>query len=123
MTDTVTGITVAAGTLALTGNFLGMDGNALVAGMFGGLISLRYAAPMGWLGYASALGTASVLAGMGTPIAVAAAHSYVGWTANIAPEAMRLACAGGIGLAAHSALPPVLKLLKRLLGDKPEAPK
>ena len=55
-------IAIAAGTITLSGSVFGVQYDALLAGFFGGLVSLSYLPPMSALKIASKAEPATVLA-------------------------------------------------------------
>lgn len=104
--------TIAIGTVALTGTIFGMQADALLLGLFGGFVALRYAGPLTWRQLVGSLVCAAVAAGLFSPIAHAAAGEYLVWTRS-AGDVVREAAAFAIGVAAQTAIPVGLKLLNR----------
>lgn len=106
------GIAIAAGTITLTGSILGVQYDALLAGFFGGLVSLSYLPPMPRTKLAGTVAGSSILAGYFAPVlAVGAAH-YFPWLAGIG-DIMRLACAAGLGVSAQAVIPAALSWIRR----------
>ena len=72
MTDPTTSasITIATGSVALGGAVLGLQYDALLLGLLGGLIALQHLGPMTRWAIASSLAAAAIFAAALSPIAV-----------------------------------------------------
>lgn len=108
--STTTGIAIAAGTITLTGSIVGLQYDALLFGLVGGLISLMHLPPDSpalrtWLRIALSLFAAAFLAALLSPIAPPVIYEIGEWTAKIPHEGLRLGAAGVIGLSAQLAIP------------------
>ena len=115
-TNTAAGVAIATGAITLTGSIFGLQYDALLFGLFGGLISLMHLQPMGLLRLAATLGSASLLGALFGPAAIAAAASSWGWVAAVPPQASRLAAALAVGLFAQALIPIALAWLERRQG-------
>lgn len=111
------GVTIAAGTITLTGSILGVHYDALLAGFFGGLVSLSYLPPMPVLKIAGTVASSSILAGFFAPLVAVMAMHYMPWVSG-AGGGLRLACAAGIGLTAQAVIPAVLNAIRKRGGVK-----
>ena len=112
-TNTATGIALATGAITLTGSIFGLQYDALLFGLFGGLISLMHLSPMGLMRLASTLGTASLMGALFGPAAIAAAAASWVWFQAIPKEPARLGGSLLVGLFAQALIPIALDWLKR----------
>lgn len=112
-TNTCAGIAAATGAITLCGSIFGLQYDALLFGLFGGLISLMHLGPMGIMRLASTLGSAALLGALFGPAAVAAAAASWAWVAAVPPTAGRLGAALTVGLFAQAVIPLVLAWLER----------
>lgn len=108
---------IAAGTVTLSGSVFGLQYEALLAGLLGGLISLLYLPPMPALKVAGAVAGAALLAGFFAPVIAAAALHYFPWLQAVG-DFMRVACAAALGLGAQVLIPACLKRLRAVVGGK-----
>jgi hypothetical protein len=115
MTDPATPYTITIGVIAVTGSIFGMQADALLVGLLGGFVALRYAGTLTIWGLVGSLTTAVILAGALSPVANAAALHYADWLAP-SKDAVRLACAFVLGLTAQVVLPISLKILRKRFG-------
>ncbi|HYD58979.1 MAG TPA: hypothetical protein VEC35_01395 [Noviherbaspirillum sp.] len=106
------GVTIAAGTITLTGSILGVHYDALLAGFFGGLVSLSYLPSMPALKIAGTVASSSILAGFFAPVIAAAAVHYFPWLVGTG-GGVRMACAAGLGLTAQVLIPAGLNWLRK----------
>jgi len=118
---TTSGVTFALGAVTLTGTFLGMDGNALMAGLFGSFVALRYAGPLSAWGLFSSLATGTLAAGQLAPIVASAAGSYLEWLRAIPAAGQASASAFLIGVSAQTVLPAALKRLRGVIDPQAKA--
>jgi hypothetical protein len=109
---TFSGATIALGAITITGTIFNMQADALLAGLFGGFVALRYTSQMTKWQLAASLVSATGLAGSFSPVAHAAALHYVSWLAA-AGDMARLACAVAIGLFAQTLVPILMGWVKR----------
>lgn len=106
-TNTVAGVAIATGAITLTGSIFGLQFDALLFGLFGGLISLAHLGAMTILKTAATLLTAVLLGGLSAPWAVAIGAGVAaafGWTefyAKVPSDAVRLAGALVVGFSAQ----------------------
>lgn len=115
---TTSGVTFALGAVALTGSIFGMDGNSLLAGLFGSFVALRYAGPLTTWGLFSSLATGTIAAGQLAPVAASAAAAYFEWLKVLPAHASAVAFV--IGVCAQTVLPAALRRLKKTV--EPEKP-
>ena len=111
-TSTTAGVAIAAGTITLTGSIFGLHYDMLLAGFFGGLVSLSFLPPMPRLRVASTVATASVCAGLfGDATAVAALH-YFPYMGGLG-AGMRIAAGAGVGVC----LQPIVSAVFRKISS------
>lgn len=115
--STAAGIVIATGTITLTGSIFNLQYDALLFGLFGGLISLMFLPPdtptlKTTKGTAIMLFGAAVLGALFSPAAVPGLHELAEWTQRINPESIRLAAAASIGLTYQLVIPLGMKLLQ-----------
>lgn len=111
-TSATVGIAIAAGTITLTGSVLGVQYDALLAGLFGGLVSLSYLPAMSRTKIAGSVIGSSLVGGWFAPVAAIAAVNYFPWMAG-AGEAIRLSTAAGLGLGAQVIIPVAFAWLRK----------
>lgn len=92
-----TGVTVAAGAVTLTGSIFGLQYDALLFGLFGGLLSLMHLPPMPAVRIASTLASASVLGALFGPALTAAAAAHFDWVKSVPTDPARLGSAVFVG--------------------------
>lgn len=109
---TISGTTIALGAITITGTIFNMQADALLGGLFGGFVALRYVGPMSKWQLVGSLVSATGLAGSFSPVAHAAALHYVSWL-SAAGDMARVACAVAIGLIAQTAVPILMGWVKR----------
>lgn len=115
--STITGIAIGAGVITVTGSIFGVHYDMLVAGFFGGLLSLSSLPTMSRWRVAGTLGAASLSAGFFGPVIATAALHYFTWLAELG-DFLRLAAGAGIGASIHSAIPAALRKIRSLGGAK-----
>ena len=104
------GIVIATGTVTLTGSFLGLQYDALLFGLCGGMFSLMFLPPdsptlRSTRSTACMLIAAAFFGALLSPAAAPIVHSAADWTSKIPAESLRLAAAGVIGLVFQFAVP------------------
>lgn len=107
------GALIAAGAVTITGSILGMQYDALLLGLFGGLVSLMFLPAMTPYKVAGTLFTASVFGAMGSPFAPAAAAQYAQFLLQPGPTPLRLFAALAIGLFVQFVIGAVIKRLAK----------
>jgi hypothetical protein len=110
-------IAIAAGTITLSGSVFGVQYDALLAGFFGGLVSLSYLPPMSGLKITGTVAGSALLAGFFAPVIAAAALHYFPWLHSVG-DFMRLAGGAGLGIAAQVLIPAGLKRLRSFVGGQ-----
>lgn len=108
-----TGIAIAAGTLTITGSILGVQYEALLAGLFGGLCYLSYSPTVSKLRLSVNLATSSLMAGFFAPILMVGVLNYFPYLSKAGETPLRIAVAAWIGLVSQSAVPFLLKKLNK----------
>lgn len=111
--SSVAGVAIATGAITLTGSVFGLQYDALLCGLFGGLIALMHLEISSRWNMAFSLGSSALLAGMFSPVAVAGSLNYVDWLQTVHPTALRMAAAGAIGLFGQVLIPIVMAFLRR----------
>jgi hypothetical protein len=109
------GVAIAAGTITFTGSILGVQYDALLAGFFGGLLSLSYLPPMTRWRIAGSVATSALLAGFFAPVLAVAAMNYLPWMASLG-DFTRLTAAAAVGLFAQPLIPLALAFINKLGG-------
>lgn len=104
------GIALAAGTITLTGSILGVQYDALLAGFFGGLVSLSYLPAMTLARTAGSVAGSALLGGYAAPLASLAAANYFPFTSGAASTSIS---AFALGLCAQVVIPAALARLRR----------
>ncbi|MGS0741332.1 hypothetical protein ACVBEF_05810 [Glaciimonas sp. GG7] len=117
--STTTGAAVAgaaASAFTLTGSFIGMQHNYLVAGFFGGIIALRFIAESSRLRMAVSVFTSAVLGAYGAPILAAVLAEHFPYLAHVREGALPLLCACSIGVCAQTIVPVCLHWVRKFSG-------
>lgn len=116
-TSAAAGYAVAVGTVTLTGSFLGLQYDLLLAGFCGGCLGLSITRQTSIMRMIVTLITSTLTAGYVGPMfmAWAAQSSMFGWTANI-PDQMRLFSAFAIGASTQTLGPYAIQWAKGKLG-------
>lgn len=109
--STAVGVAIAAGTITLTGSILGVQYDALLAGFFGGLVSLSYLPSMPALRTAGSVATSAMLAGFFAPVIAAAGASYFPWVAGMGGFA-RIASGAALGICAQVIIPSLFAWIR-----------
>ncbi|MDC8756272.1 hypothetical protein [Janthinobacterium fluminis] len=107
------GIAIAAGTITLTGSVLGVQYDALLAGFFGGLVSLSYLPATTWGRIAGSVAGSALLGGWFAPLASAAAVNYLPFVTGTGEPTIRIAAAAALGLCAQVIIPAAFAWLRR----------
>lgn len=125
--SSIAAVTIATG-ITLTGSLFGLQADELLAGLFGGLLSLMHLTheqrqpPIEppWLGHlatlwwvASILGSAAIMGALAAPAAHAATVEYFSFAKNMHGDGLRLGLAGLVGLSAQIVIPLLFARLKR----------
>jgi hypothetical protein len=110
-------IAIAAGTITLSGSVFGVQYDALLAGFFGGLVSLSYLPHMPAFKVAGSMAGSALLAGFFAPVIAVAALHYFPWLRDVG-DFMRIAAGAALGIAAQVLIPSGLKRLRSLVGGK-----
>ena len=112
------GIAIAAGTITLTGSILGVQYDALLAGLAGGLVSLSYLPPMRGPQIAGSVIGSSLIAGWFAPVASVTAANYFPFLSSAGESGIRIAATAGLGLCAQVIIPAAFAWLRKK-GDVP----
>ena len=113
--STTAGIAIGAGVITISGSIFGVHYDMLLAGFFGGLLSLSHMPPMSRWRVASAVGTASLAAGFFGPVVAHAAVHYAPWLADLG-DFLRLATGAALGVSIHWIIPAALRRISHLGG-------
>lgn len=113
LASSTAGIAIAAGSITLTGSVLGMQYDALLAGLCGGLVALPYLPPMRWRKIAGSVTGSALVAGWFAPLAVAAAANYFSFLGNADPNTLRIAAAAALGLCSQVLIPAAFAWLRK----------
>ncbi|MDC8758589.1 restriction endonuclease [Janthinobacterium fluminis] len=113
LASSTVGIAIAAGTITLTGSILGVQYDALLAGFFGGLVSLSYLPAMSLPRIAGSVVGSSLIAGWFAPVLSVAAANYLPFVAGAGESAIRIAAAAALGLCAQVLIPAAFAWLRR----------
>lgn len=109
------GVAIAAGTITLTGSIFGVQYDLLLAGFFGGLVSLSYLPPMTPMKIAGSVAASSLLAGFFAPVIAAGSMYYFPWVAEVG-DFIRIASAAALGIGAQVVIPAALQRISKNLG-------
>lgn len=114
MTDpaSITGASLAAGAITLTGSILGVQFDALLMGFLGGLVVLSFLPKMTIKGVFWSLFSSSVLGGVLAPISSSTLYHFFTFL-DSAGDSVRMASALLIGVGAQTIIPIFLKYLGR----------
>ena len=105
---TTAGIAVAAGTITLTGSIFGIDYDMLLAGFFGGLVSLSFLEQMTKTKVATTIASSSIAAGLFGPTAVVVSLHWFPFLADLG-TGVRLFSGALIGLFFQTAIPALFR--------------
>lgn len=111
-------VAVAAGVITLTGSIVGLQFDALLFGLLGGLISLMHISVGSPFRMAMALVTAALCGAVASQIAPAWAHDSFAWTQKLSPDAIRLSSALLTGLVVQVVIPLGLGFLSGLIKSR-----
>ena len=109
------GIAIAAGPITLTGSIFGLQYDLLLAGFFGGLVSLSYLPAMSPWKIVGSVAGSSILAGYFSPVVAAAGLNFFPWLSGVG-DFTRVAAAAALGLCWQVTLPAVMGRLRSMLG-------
>ncbi|MBY0556560.1 MAG: restriction endonuclease [Burkholderiaceae bacterium] len=113
--SSTTAVAIAAGTVTLSGSIFGVQYDALLAGFFGGLVSLSYLPPMSAPKIAGTVAGSALLAGFFAPVIAAGSLHYFPWLLGVG-DFTRLASGAALGIAAQVVIPAALQRLRSLIG-------
>jgi len=113
-------IVIAASTVTLSGSVFGVQYDALLAGLIGGLVSLTYLPALPLLKMIGTVAGSALLAGFFAPVLAAAALHFFPWLQSVG-DFLRLAGAAALGLGAQVLVPAGLRRLRTLVQDKSAA--
>jgi hypothetical protein len=106
----------AAGAITISGSFLGLQYDFLLAGMFGGLIALSFAVPATRLRMAVSVATSAIVAAYATPVLAVVATEYFPSAAKAGDSPLRMFCACALGIGAQTIVPVGLAWIRKRLG-------
>lgn len=113
-TSSTSGVALATGAITITGSVIGLQLDALIMGLCGGLISLMFLAAMPPLRVAGTLFTAALAGGAASPFAPALLTKYaaeiVAITGTTPP---RMATALAVGVLAQWIIAAAVKRVKQ----------
>lgn len=109
-TVTVGTVAAAAGIITLTGSVFGLHYDALLIGLFGGLISLMHVSAGSKVRTAGTLASAAVCAAVLSPIAFPI-YSALDWLPKVPMDSIRIPAAFLIGLGSQVGVPLALEYL------------
>lgn len=110
-------IVIAAGSITLSGSVFGIQYDTLLAGFFGGLLSLSYLPPMSAPKMVGTVAGSALLAGYFAPVIAVAALHYLPWLQSVG-DFTRIAGAAALGIAAQALIPAGLKRLRSYVGGQ-----
>ncbi|MBI3229538.1 MAG: hypothetical protein HYZ45_04935 [Burkholderiales bacterium] len=114
--STATGIALATGAITVSGSIIGVQYDALLVGLAGGLISLSYLPPMPKLKVASTIFTSVMVAGFFAPVAEAIVAKYAPWMN--AGNPLRMALAFALGICAQRLIPLLVSWVQKKGGEQ-----
>lgn len=109
---TSAGLAIAAGTITLTGSIFGIDYDMLLAGFFGGLVSLSFMQQTTKTKVAATVATSSIAAGLFGPTVVIIGLHWFPFLADLG-TGVRLVSGATIGLFFQSAIPAVMRQISK----------
>lgn len=109
------GLTITVGTVSVVGTLLGMHYDALLFGLFGGLIFLSQGNTVRRTQAVTSVIASALLAGVGAPILSSLLVSFYSALANVDTDTMRRASALLIGGSWQAAIPYAFKSFKETL--------
>lgn len=109
---TTTGLAIAAGTITLTGSIFGVDYDMLLAGFFGGLVSLSFLPQMTKARVAGTVASSSIAAGLFGPTVVVFALHWFPFMLELG-TGVRLVSGATIGLFFQSAIPAIFRKIEK----------
>ena len=112
---TAGGIAVATGVITLTGSFFGLQYDALLFGLFGGLISLMHVTVGTPRRMAGTLATAALLGAVLSQFTPALVHEFA-MLSRVNPDHIRLATALAGGLFGQFGIPLLMGMMSRKSG-------
>ncbi len=115
--SSITGVAIAAGTVTLTGSVLGVQYDMLLAGFFGGLVSLSYLPTMTIMRIIGTVATSSLIAGFFAPVVAVIFVNYLPFLSSIG-DFTRMSTAAGLGLCAQVLIPVVFDRIRRFESKK-----
>ncbi len=108
-----TGAAIAGAAITFSGSVIGMHFDALLAGFAGGLVALSFLpGPLSAGRVAATLLSSSLLAGFFAQLVAYGAFAYLPWTQPMG-DFMRVAAAGGLGIASQTLIPAVLRWIDK----------
>lgn len=107
-------VAIAAATITLSGSVIGLQYDALLAGLAGGLLSLLYLPSMPVLKIAGAVAGSALLAGFFAPVIAAAAQHFFPWLQTLG-DFLRLAGGAALGLGGQVLIPAGLRRLRSMV--------
>lgn len=110
--NTVAGVAIATGAITISGSIFGLQWDALLFGLFGGLVSLMHLPVMSKGRMAGTLATAAIMGALAAPFAHAAIGNYAAWLIVVGKDLPRFATAFIVGLTAQWLIPIVLGKIK-----------
>jgi len=116
-TNTAAGVAVATGAITLTGTVVGLQLDALVIGLCGGLISLMFLPAMAPIRVAGTLFTAAITGAAASPFAPAAAVQYAAFLVAPGTTPLRLFAALAVGVLAQFAIAAAIKRVQKQGGE------
>lgn len=119
---TASGIVIATGAITLSGSIFGLQYDALLFGLFGGLISLMHLAPMSLARLAGTLASAALTGALFGPAAVAAAAASWAWMAAVPATSARLGAALCVGIFIQAIIPLALGWIEQRGQGGPSVP-
>lgn len=112
-----TGTAIGAGVITITGSILGVHYDMLLAGFFGGLVSLSHLPQMSRWRVAGTVGTASLAAGFFGPVVATAALHYLPWLSSLG-DFLRLSAGAALGATIHSVIPALVRRARSFIGGQ-----
>ena len=107
------GAAIAGAAITFSGSVIGMHFDALLAGFAGGLVALSFLpGPLSVGRVAATLLSSSLLAGFFAQLVALGAFAYLPWTQPMG-DLMRVAAAGGLGIASQTLIPVLLAWIER----------
>ena len=106
------GVTISVGTVSIVGTLLGMHYDALLFGLFGGLLFLARSDSAQRPKAIASIISSTLIAGVGSPIFASMLVFWINGLETVGGDTLRRACALALGGGWQAVLPTALEIVK-----------